>query len=260
MCRRAATPPPTWRKTCTIFIVELKLGPAVLVGHSFGAVVAMHAAVLYPDIVRGLILSDPYFPGLAHLEPNLAEMHAWRDVRDALVAAGVALDEEINFTQLFRSVAALTPAQKEHFGKIMGESSLRWLSQLPRLAPTTCGRDVFAASRVECGAYLRGSAAGDRTLRRAYVVPGDTPVLGSKFVEHPSGDCAGRQTRSSFAKYRCFRSTGAKVFARIEPRLAGGKRNFRNPARCRVCPDGSRRQAPGARPAIRIAHLASVRS
>ena len=27
---------------------ELKLGPAVLVGHSFGAVVAMHAAVLYP--------------------------------------------------------------------------------------------------------------------------------------------------------------------------------------------------------------------
>ncbi len=125
---------------------ELKLGPAVLVGHSFGAVVAMHAAVLYPDIVRGLILSDPYFPGLAHLEPNLAEMHAWRDVRDALVAAGVALDEEINFTQLFRSVAALTPAQKEHFGKIMGESSLRWLSQLPRLAPTTCGRDVFAAA------------------------------------------------------------------------------------------------------------------
>ena len=87
-------------------------------------------------------------------------MHAWRDVRDALVAAGVALDEEINFTQLFRSVAALTPAQKEHFGKIMGELSLRWLSQLPRLAPTTCGRDV-CASRVECRAYLRGSAAGD---------------------------------------------------------------------------------------------------
>jgi hypothetical protein len=26
----------------------------------------------------------------------------------------------------------------------MGESSLRWLSQLPRLAPTSCGRDVFA--------------------------------------------------------------------------------------------------------------------
>jgi 3-oxoadipate enol-lactonase len=122
----------------------LKLGPAVLVGHSFGAVVAMHAAVLYPDMVRGLILSDPYFPGLAQLEPNLAEMQAWREVREALVGAGVALDEAVNFTQLFQEVARLTPAQKQHFGTVMGESSLRWLSQLPQLAPTSCGRDVFA--------------------------------------------------------------------------------------------------------------------
>src|SRR5277367_1652109 len=30
----------------------LKLGPAILVGHSFGGVVATHAAVLYPGIVR----------------------------------------------------------------------------------------------------------------------------------------------------------------------------------------------------------------
>src|SRR5262245_15986059 len=30
----------------------LKLQPALLVGHSFGGVVAMHAAVLYPAIVR----------------------------------------------------------------------------------------------------------------------------------------------------------------------------------------------------------------
>ena len=49
----------------------LGLGPAYLVGHSFGAVVAMHVAATYPDRVSGLILSDPYFPGLARLEPNL---------------------------------------------------------------------------------------------------------------------------------------------------------------------------------------------
>jgi pimeloyl-ACP methyl ester carboxylesterase len=41
-------------------------------------------------------------------------------------------------------VAGLSPQQKEHFSQKMGESSLRWLSQLPRLAPTSCGRDVFA--------------------------------------------------------------------------------------------------------------------
>jgi pimeloyl-ACP methyl ester carboxylesterase len=32
----------------------LRLSPALLVGHSFGAVIAMHAAVSYPDMVRGL--------------------------------------------------------------------------------------------------------------------------------------------------------------------------------------------------------------
>jgi pimeloyl-ACP methyl ester carboxylesterase len=41
------------------------LNPALLVGYSFGAVIAMYSAVSYPDMVRGLILSDPYFPGLA---------------------------------------------------------------------------------------------------------------------------------------------------------------------------------------------------
>src|SRR5262245_19963784 len=47
----------------------LKLGPALLVGHSFGGVIAMHAALLHPDMVRGIVLSDCFFPGLAHLEP-----------------------------------------------------------------------------------------------------------------------------------------------------------------------------------------------
>lgn len=122
----------------------LALGPAILVGHSYGAVVATHAAVLHPDIVRGLILSDPFFPGLADLEPNLADMEGWRDVRAALVAGGADLGTDVDFTRLFQVVAALTPEQKAHFGATMGESSLRWLMQLPRLAGTTCGRDVFA--------------------------------------------------------------------------------------------------------------------
>jgi 3-oxoadipate enol-lactonase len=121
----------------------LGLGPAFLVGHSFGAVVAMHTAVLYPDLVRGLILSDPYFPGLADLEPNLREAGVWREVRTALVAAGAAVGEDVDFAELFRAVAGLTPAQKDQIAKTMGDSSLRWLSQLPRLAPTTCGSDAF---------------------------------------------------------------------------------------------------------------------
>lgn len=121
----------------------LALGPAILVGHSYGAVVATHAAVLHPGMVRGLILSDPYFSGLADLEPNLADMEGWRDTRAALVEAGAELGPDIDFTRLFQVVADLTADQKAHFGRTMGESSLRWLLQLPRLAGTTCGRDVF---------------------------------------------------------------------------------------------------------------------
>jgi len=106
-------------------------------------VVAVHAAVLYPDMVRGLILSDPYFPGLAHLEPNLADAEMWREVREALVDAGAELDEEVDFTRLFQIVAALSPSQLTRLRETMRPSSMRWLSQLPRLAATTCGHDVF---------------------------------------------------------------------------------------------------------------------
>src|SRR6516165_5234111 len=91
----------------------LKLRPAMLVGHSFGGVIAVHAALSYPDIVRGIVLSDSFFPGLAHLEPNLAEVANWREVRDALVEVGANLDSDLDFTRLFDVVAELSPRQKE---------------------------------------------------------------------------------------------------------------------------------------------------
>jgi pimeloyl-ACP methyl ester carboxylesterase len=121
----------------------LGLKPALLVGHSFGAVVAMHAAVLFPEMVRGLILCDPFFPGLAHLEPNLAEASVWKDVRDALVENGVHLPKEVNFTALFRMVAELSPEQRDRIRKNLDPTSWRWLSQLTQLTATTCGDDVF---------------------------------------------------------------------------------------------------------------------
>ena len=40
----------------------LEIDRAMLVGHSFGAVIAMHAAVLYPDRIDAVVLSDPCFP------------------------------------------------------------------------------------------------------------------------------------------------------------------------------------------------------
>ncbi len=124
----------------------LGLGPAYLIGHSFGGVVAMHAAAAYPDRVRGMILSDPYFPGLARLEPNVDNANVWMDLREMFGHAGLDLGDTLDFTTLFRTVAALRPAQLRLIRERMGSASTRWLSQLPRLADTSCGRDVFAVA------------------------------------------------------------------------------------------------------------------
>jgi pimeloyl-ACP methyl ester carboxylesterase len=125
---------------------SLGLGPAYLVGHSFGGVVALHAAILYPDKVRGVILSDPYFPGLAAIEPNLPSANVWLDLRAAFGHAGVALPGEVDFKTLFRAVAGLTPPQMAAIREKMGAASSRWLAGLPRLAETTCGDDLFAVA------------------------------------------------------------------------------------------------------------------
>jgi pimeloyl-ACP methyl ester carboxylesterase len=124
----------------------LDLGRAYLVGHSFGAVVAVHAAVLYPQCVAGLVLADPYFPGLAHVEPNLARSNVWLDMREHFRHAGIELGEAVDFTRLFQVVESLTGEQKAALRERMGAASERWLAQLPRLAHTSCGTDVFAVA------------------------------------------------------------------------------------------------------------------
>jgi pimeloyl-ACP methyl ester carboxylesterase len=124
----------------------LRLGPAYLVGHSFGGVVALHAAVLFPDKVAGLILSDPYFPGLADLEPNLGQANVWVDLQEVFRHAGLEMPREVDFTTLFRMVAEMSSEQMNKLREGMGPASVRWLAQLPRLASTTCGADVFAVA------------------------------------------------------------------------------------------------------------------
>jgi pimeloyl-ACP methyl ester carboxylesterase len=124
----------------------LGLGPAYLVGHSFGGVVAMHAAVLCPERVAGVVLSDSYFPGLAHVEPNLGRANVWVDLREVFRLAGLELSEEVDFTSLFRVAASFSPRQQQAVRERMGPASVRWLAQLPRLAETTCGADVFAVA------------------------------------------------------------------------------------------------------------------
>lgn len=122
----------------------LGLGPAVLVGHSFGGVTALHAAITAPESVAGVVLSDSFFPGLRQFEPNFGRMNIWADLRETFGKVGVELGETVDFSRLFRSAAELAPEQMRALETIYGAFGRGWLRQLPRLAETTCGDEVLA--------------------------------------------------------------------------------------------------------------------
>lgn len=121
----------------------LKLEPAFLVGHSYGGTISVHAAVLYPEIVRGIIVSDSYFPGLADIEPNMLHADVWLEVRDVLAKADAHVGETVDFGELFQVVATLRPEQMEIVKQQLGAPGARWLAQLGQLAETNSGDEMF---------------------------------------------------------------------------------------------------------------------
>jgi pimeloyl-ACP methyl ester carboxylesterase len=125
-------------------LAALELKPAFLIGHSFGGVVGMHAAAAAPERVAGVLLSDCFFPGLKHVEPNFGKMSIWADLRETFGRVGVELGDTVDFAQLFRATASLAPDKFKELEGIYGAFGRGWLRQLPRLAETTCGDEVLA--------------------------------------------------------------------------------------------------------------------
>jgi pimeloyl-ACP methyl ester carboxylesterase len=123
---------------------SLQLTPALVVGHSFGGVVGLHSAILYPEMIAGVILSDSFFPGLRRVEPNYGRPSVWVDLRATFQKVGVALPETVDFTGLFLAAAKLDIQQTRTLEGLVGPIGRGWLRQLPRLAETTCGVDVLA--------------------------------------------------------------------------------------------------------------------
>ena len=118
---------------------------ARLVGHSFGAVIAAHAAVLAPGRVEALVLSDPYFPALRHLE-ELSRWGHWQNFRREAEDAGVQLSAEhwYDLGKFFDQVMHLDGGDLLKFRRAVG---LPGLNRLLRLGKTTCGDDT----KVEAG-------------------------------------------------------------------------------------------------------------
>ena len=115
---------------------------ARLVGHSFGAVVAMHAAVLAPQRVEALVVSDPYFPALRHLE-QLSRWGHWRNFQQEAQDAGVTLSDEFwyDLGKFFDQVVHLDAEKMLKFRQAVG---LPAMNRLMRLGKTTCGDDAKA--------------------------------------------------------------------------------------------------------------------
>ncbi len=124
----------------------LGLGPAYLVGHSYGGVVAMHAALLQPAKVAGVILSDTYFPGLRDLEPDMGQTAIWLEMREHFQTVGEEIGPSVDFSRLFQTVKRLNSEQLQGIKKRMGAAGARWLVQAARLAGTTAGDEMFAVA------------------------------------------------------------------------------------------------------------------
>jgi 3-oxoadipate enol-lactonase len=125
-------------------LAALELTPALVIGHSFGGVVGIHTAILHPEVIAGVILSDSFFPGLRRVEPNYGRPNVWVDLRETFRTVGVELGETVDFEKLFRAAGELTPEQVRTLEALVGPVGRGWLRQLPRLAQTTCGEDVLA--------------------------------------------------------------------------------------------------------------------
>lgn len=115
---------------------------AKLVGHSFGGVIAAHAAALRPDRIEAVVLSDPYFPALRHLE-DASKWGHWQNFRTEAEEAGVTLSDEFwyDLDKFFDQILHLDAEQMLKFRHAVG---LPAMERLLRLGQTTCGADAKA--------------------------------------------------------------------------------------------------------------------
>lgn len=122
---------------------RLDVGKCVVVGHSFGGVIGMHAAWSKPESIRGVIFSDTYFPGLKSIEPDMGQAEPWAELREQMMKCDIQLGGTVDFAELFEKVNAMTSDQKAILSRNMGAMSANWIATLGRLAETNAGRAAF---------------------------------------------------------------------------------------------------------------------
>jgi pimeloyl-ACP methyl ester carboxylesterase len=163
---------------------HLEIEQASLVGHSFGAVIALHAAAIAPDRIASLVLSDPYFPALRHLE-DVSRWGHWQNFRQEAKDAGVDLSDE-HWYDLGKFFDQVTHLDAESMLKFRQAVGLPALNRLLRLGGTTCGAD----SKVAAGLTAERIEAVDRPVLALYGEHSPFLATAQYLVEHLP-DCRG---------------------------------------------------------------------
>ncbi len=123
---------------------RLGIERASLVGHSFGGAVALHAAVLFPDRVAGLVVADTRIRGIQE-EHGVQQWTHWDRVREWLGRHGVTLPERMADPDLgllrclaeHRVAGRLEGLEAEPFFVPFSKGSARRAEQWLRLVDTT---------------------------------------------------------------------------------------------------------------------------
>ncbi|MDA7662746.1 alpha/beta fold hydrolase [Pirellulaceae bacterium] len=112
----------------------------MLLGHSYGASIALHTAVEFPESVAGVVLSDAYLPGLKNIHGTVDQWLGWNRYQAIGQHIGFEVSREWDdLAPLFEHVANFSPAQQEKFLEIADRSTMQ---RLARLSKTTCGLDI----------------------------------------------------------------------------------------------------------------------
>ena len=169
----------------------------------------MHAAVLAPERVEALVLSDPYFPALRHLE-DVSRWGHWQNFRQEADDAGVTLsaDTWYDLRPFFDQVLHLDDERLLRFRQAVG------LPGLNRAA--AAGRDDLrrrrqAGRRADRRADRRRPPAVPGPLRRALAVPGDGRLPGRAPAGLPGPADPGRQAPRPRGEPRGVRRGRARV-------------------------------------------------
>lgn len=119
---------------------ELGVEQVRLLGHSFGAVVTLHAAQKYPELVQGLILSDPFVPALRKLQADPRKWKGFKAYKTNARSAGMFIAGNLwDLKEMLEQAANLKGYRRRLFIQKAGEAALE---RLVRLHGTTCGADV----------------------------------------------------------------------------------------------------------------------